>query len=149
MQFLGVCKNKADEALGTTRLEKGFGYDEPSTSASPQLTVWTNGFTTSSCARLAWDCSTTLNPVSIPFVRSREPLHTLSLSRRHSAHATTSVRGFKDFVGGTGGIVPNLSGMRTQRSLSKLSVNDSRDLHLISGPTRIKLRCRRGKSWGN
>jgi len=37
------------------------GDDEPRAPPSPQLTVRTNGFTTSSCARLAWDCSATLS----------------------------------------------------------------------------------------
>lgn len=75
-------------------------------------------------------------PLSVEASRFLSPLHTLSLSLRHSAHATTSVRGFKVFGGGTGGIVPNVSGVRAQWSLSQLSVNSRRGLPLSTGRTR-------------
>lgn len=119
VQLLGICKNKTKGTSdNNARLQRKVSEDEPSTPAGPQLTVWTNGFTTSSCARLAWNCPTTLNArVNSkigPLPRPRS-LHTLSLSRRHSAHATASVLGFDGFDGGAGGMIPNISASRTQR----------------------------------
>lgn len=117
VQLLGICKNKTKGASGKLFWRK-VGQDEPSTPASPQLTVWTNGFTTSPRARLTRDCPTTLNSrvnSHGQFKQAASPspsLHTLSLSRRHSAHATASVLGFDGFDDGAGGMIPNISTTR-------------------------------------